>query len=70
MDLSIIIVNYETYDLTRQTIESVIKHEQPFEYDIFLVDNASKDKSIDRLQEYFQKESETGLIKFILNNEN
>ncbi|MGB9199966.1 glycosyltransferase [Methanobacterium sp.] len=70
MDLSIIIVNYETYDLTKQTIESVIKHKQPFEYDIFLVDNASKDRSIERLQEYFQKESESGLIKFILNNEN
>ena len=30
MDLSIIIVNYETYDLTKQTIESVINQEQPF----------------------------------------
>jgi GT2 family glycosyltransferase len=70
LDLSIIIVNYETYDLTKQTIESVIKHDQPFEYDIFLVDNASKDKSIERLQEHFLKESENGLIKFILNDEN
>ena len=70
MDLSIIIVNYETYDLTKQTIKSVIKHEQPFEYDIYLVDNGSKDGSIERLKEDFLKESEDGLIKFILNNEN
>ena len=70
MDLSIIIVNYETYDLTKQTIESVINHDQPFEYDIYLVDNGSKDGSIDRLKERFLKESEDGLIKFILNNEN
>ncbi len=70
MDLSIIIVNYETYDLTEQTIESVINHDQPFEYDIYLVDNGSKDGSIDRLKERFLKESEDGLIKFILNNEN
>ena len=70
MDLSIIIVNYETYDLTKQTIESVINHKQPFEYDIVVVDNASKDNSIERLQEYFIKESETGLIKFIINSEN
>ncbi len=70
MDLSIIIVNYETYDLTKQTIESVINQDHPFEYDIYLVDNASKDGSIERLQEDFRKESEEGSIKFILNNEN
>ncbi|MBZ2167092.1 glycosyltransferase family 2 protein [Methanobacterium spitsbergense] len=70
MDLSIIIVNYETYDLTKQTIESVINHDQPFEYDIYLVDNGSKDGSIDKLKKRFLKESEDGLIKFIINIEN
>ena len=70
MDLSIIIVNYETYDLTKQTIESVIKNDHPFEYDIYVVDNASTDESIERLKEYFHTESENGLIKFILNDEN
>ena len=70
MDLSIIIVNYETYELTKQTIKSVIHHKQPFDYDIYLVDNGSKDGSIERLQKDFVKESEEGLIKFILNHEN
>jgi GT2 family glycosyltransferase len=70
MDLSIIIVNYETYDLTKQTIESVINHQYQFKYDIYLVDNASADGSIEKLQENFLKEIETGLIKFILNSEN
>jgi GT2 family glycosyltransferase len=70
MDLSIIIVNYETYDLTKQTIESVINQDQPFDYEIYVVDNASRDTSLERLQEYFLKESKEGLIKFIQNNEN
>jgi GT2 family glycosyltransferase len=70
MDLSIIIINFETFDLTKQTIESVINHDQTFKYDIYVVDNASKDGSIERLQEKFLKESENGLIKFILNSEN
>lgn len=70
MDLSIIIVNYETYDLTKQTIKSVITQEQPFNYDIYLVDNGSTDGSIERLQEDFLKESKDGTIKFILNPEN
>ena len=70
MDLSIIIVNYETYDLTKNTIISVTDHDQPFEYDIYVVDNGSKDGSIERLKEDFNNESEIGLIKFISNKEN
>ena len=70
MDLSIIIVNFETYDLTKQCIESVIKNEHPFDYDIYVVDNASTDGSIEKLQQFFHHEAENGLIKFILNDEN
>ena len=53
MDLSIIIVNYQTYNLTKQTIESVINKDHPFEYDIYVVDNYSLDGSIERLQKDF-----------------
>ncbi len=70
MDLSIIIVNYRTYDLTKQTIESVISKEHPFSYEIYLVDNASSDGSLEKLQEDFQKQSADGLIKFIANTTN
>lgn len=70
MDLSIIIVNYETYELTKQTIESVISKEHPFTYDIYLVDNASEDDSVEKLKKYFEQESENGTIKFIVNDEN
>ena len=70
MDLSIIIVNYETFDLTLQTIKSVIDNDHPFEYDIYVVDNASKDGSIERLKEILFNEFEDGLIKFIVNNKN
>ena len=70
MDLSIIIVNYQTYDLTKNTIKSVTEHKQPFEYDIYVVDNGSKDGSIEKLKKDFNNESETGLIKFIINKEN
>ena len=70
LDLSIIIVNYETYNLTKNTIKSITEHDQPFEYDIYVVDNGSKDGSIERLKKDFDNESEIGLIKFILNKEN
>lgn len=70
MDLSIIIVNYCTYDLTKQTIESIITKNHPFSYEIYVVDNASADGSLESLQKDFSKESENGLIKFIASTEN
>ena len=55
MKLSIIIVNYNTYKLTKQTIEAVISQEVSFKYEIILVDNASTDGSIQNLQEDFEE---------------
>lgn len=49
MDLSIIIVNYNTLGLTKNCIENVRKHTKGIVYEIILVDNASTDGSI----EYF-----------------
>lgn len=40
MDLSVVIVNYQTFDLTRNTINSILKYEYPFSYEIIVVDNA------------------------------
>lgn len=70
MDLSIIIVNYRTYNLTKQAIESVIRGNHPFTYEIYVVDNASQDGSLEKLQKDFYKEADEGLIKFIENVEN
>lgn len=70
MDLSIIIVNYCTYDLTKQAIESIINREYPFSYKVYIVDNASYDGSLEKLQIDFSKEINDGLIKFIANTEN
>jgi GT2 family glycosyltransferase len=66
-DLSIIIVNYRTYELTRQTIDSVINKKPTFTYDIYVVDNASCDGSLQKLQEDFAHQD---YIKFIENTDN
>ncbi len=50
MDLSIVIVNYQTFDLTRNTINSILKYEYPFSYEIIVVDNASADDSLSNLK--------------------
>ena len=52
MDISVIIVSYNTADLTVACLESVFKT-QHVSYEVFVVDNASKDGSADIVRERF-----------------
>lgn len=70
MKLSIIIVNYNTYKLTKQTIDCAIYSKPSFDYEILLIDNASSDGSIEALQKDFQEESYYSCVKVIRNKEN
>ena len=54
MDLSVVIVNYQTFELTKNTINSIFEYEYPFSYEVLLVDNASGDDSLSRLKDYFK----------------
>ncbi len=67
MDISIIIVNYCTYDLTKQTTQSVINTVYNLTYEIIIVDNASSDDSLKRLKHDFKDNS---TVKFIANDKN
>lgn len=53
MDVSVIIVNYNTKNLTDDCIQSVINKTTGVDYEIILVDNASTDGS----KEYFEKDN-------------
>lgn len=65
MDLSVVIVNYQTYELTRNTINSIFEYSYPFSYEILVVDNASSDDSLSKLQDYFKDK-----VTFIASKEN
>lgn len=65
IEVSIIIVNYNTLELTKNTINSVIEKTKNLKYEIILIDNASIDGSV----EFFEKEYKNKII-FIKNNEN
>lgn len=53
MDISVIIINYNTFDLAKCAIESIFQQTQGVSYEIILVDNLSPDGSGDKLKEYF-----------------
>jgi len=61
---SIIIVNYNTRELTRDCINAVVAHFTPLQYEIIVVDNHSADGSVAYLQQLFP------FITVIANNKN
>lgn len=63
MDVSIIIVTYNTCQLTKECIDSIIKNTFAINYEIILVDNDSKDGSKDIFESDFR-------IKYIYSHEN
>lgn len=65
MNLSVVIVNYQTFEMTKNTINSILKYSYPFSYEIIVVDNASSDDSLYKLEEYFKDK-----VKFIASSEN
>lgn len=66
MDISIIIVNYNTLELTKNTIQSILDKTKEINYEIILIDNDSNDGS----KEFFSTSNYKKVIKFIKSNQN
>lgn len=52
MDCSIIIVNYNTKEITRACLQSIFRHTSEINFEVILVDNASSDGSSSEFAEY------------------
>ena len=65
MNLSVVIVNYRTFELTKNTVNSILQYSHPFSCEIIVVDNASGDDSLAKLQDYFKDK-----VKFIQSSQN
>ena len=64
MDVSFIIVNYNTTTLTRQCIDSIKEWTRKQTYEVIVVDNASRDRSITSLNDDYPE------VELILNPDN
>lgn len=65
-DISIVIVSYNTQELLKKCIKSVIKHTRGIRYEIIVVDNASSDRSVEVIRDIEGIKN----IKVIKNREN
>lgn len=64
MDLSIIILNYNTCELTLKALSSVYASRTGYQFEVILIDNASSDSSVEKIREGFPQ------IRLIENQEN
>lgn len=64
MDLSILIVNYNTCQLTVDCLRSVFASETEYTYEVIVIDNNSKDESVQTIRELFPQ------VRLIENTEN
>lgn len=54
-DVSIIIVSYNTADLTVSCIESIFSRTEQLRFEVIVVDNGSTDNTVQRIKEQFKK---------------
>ena len=62
IDLSIIIISFNTREILTDCVKSVIKYTKGISYEIIIVDNDSKDGSLERIKELEKKHKEVILI--------
>ena len=67
MDLTIVVINFNTKELTRKCLDSILKNTKNLLYEIVVVDNASTDGSQTFLLRLYRK---IRFISFIGNKKN
>ena len=62
VDLSIVVISFNTKDITLSCLDSIIKHTKGIVYEIIVVENGSKDGSLETLKEYSKTNSSVSLL--------
>ena len=64
MDVSVILVSYNTKEMTRDCLNSIYQYTKDIEFEVFVVDNNSSDGSAEMIEQEFPQ------VKLIRNSEN
>ena len=72
IDVSVIVLNYKTKDLTLDCVKSVFKNTSGLTYEIILIDNASKDGSVEAFKDFEKsfKAPKGGKLKLVVSQKN
>lgn len=72
IDISIVVINYKTRELTLDCVNSVFKNTKDINYEVILVDNASLDGSVETFKNYQSTLNipNNGKLKLVFNNKN
>lgn len=62
-DVSVVIVNYNTKDLTISCMESIFRYTQGVDYEVIVVDNASSDGSVEAIRAFGRGHQEVVLCE-------
>ncbi|MCG2686163.1 glycosyltransferase family 2 protein [Candidatus Parcubacteria bacterium] len=63
IEVSLIIVNYNGFEITRDCLESIFSNRGEIEFEVILVDNASTDGSVEKLEKIFAHQQNLRVIK-------
>ena len=64
MDVSVILVSYNTKEVTKDCLNSIFKYTKDIEFEVFVIDNASTDGSVEMIEQNFPQ------VKLIKNSSN
>jgi GT2 family glycosyltransferase len=64
MDLSVVIVSWNVKKLLKENLKAIYENTQNIDFEVFVVDNNSKDETVEMVKEKFPK------VKLIENNKN
>lgn len=62
VELSIVTISYNTKNITLDCLESIIKYTKGITYEIIVIDNGSKDDSVDSLRRFSKKHAQVKLV--------
>ncbi len=68
IDVSFIAINYNSSSYTIELLKSIIENTKDINFEIIIVDNASKDEDLDTLKEFIKEKKEIELIENRLNS--
>ena len=68
--VSIIILNYNGSKYLRKLLDSILSDTPPFRFELIIIDNGSKDNSLEIIKDYYKNVTQSSICKVLINKTN